>query len=87
MKDVTEWREKMRCINHPDPELFFPTTQVGYSRKDNPRIKEAKSFCNGCTVKIQCLQAAIDNGEESGVWGGELFEDERLRRKIFSRLR
>jgi len=45
-----------------DPEIFFP-------EKGQPG-KEAKEMCLRCEVRTACLQWAIDNGEEFGVWGG-----------------
>jgi hypothetical protein len=45
-------------------------------------IGYAKSFCQRCPSVDRCLQWAMDNGEEHGVWGG-LSEKERrsLRRR------
>jgi WhiB family redox-sensing transcriptional regulator len=45
-----------------DPEAFFP------EKGGSP--KEAKQMCARCDVADACLQAAIDNEEEFGVWGG-----------------
>ncbi|MGQ0826672.1 MAG: WhiB family transcriptional regulator [Actinomycetota bacterium] len=36
-------------------------------------IAAAKSFCQGCAVKDDCLAEALDRREPWGVWGGELF--------------
>lgn len=44
------------------PEAFFP--QKGHSSK------AAKAMCARCEVITECLQLAIDNDEEFGVWGG-----------------
>lgn len=30
----------------------------------------ARSFCNGCPVREECLAAALVREEPSGVWGG-----------------
>ncbi|MEY3640570.1 MAG: hypothetical protein RLZZ199_375, partial [Actinomycetota bacterium] len=44
--------------------------------------------CNQCTVKIECLQFAIDTNQDSGVWGGTSEEERRaLRRQIAARNR
>lgn len=45
-----------------DPEAFFP--DKGCSPK------EAKATCARCEVSTPCLQFAIDNDEEFGIWGG-----------------
>ncbi len=45
-----------------DPEAFFP------EKGGSP--KEAKAMCARCQVADACLQDALDNDEEFGVWGG-----------------
>ena len=36
-------------------------------------IATAKAFCQGCPVRLSCLQGALARREPWGVWGGELF--------------
>jgi WhiB family redox-sensing transcriptional regulator len=67
-----DWQEEARCVTF-DPELFFP---VGISERARDQTRMAKRVCDMCDVKNQCLQYALDNNEDSGVWGG-LSEDER----------
>lgn len=55
------WTEQALCAQ-VDPELFFPD-KGGSSR---PAI----AICGRCEVREQCLQLALDNGEEYGLWGG-----------------
>lgn len=43
----------------------------------------ATQFCETCPVKRECLIAAIENDEESGVWGGLT----RRQRKMLVRAR
>ena len=45
-----------------DPEAFFP------DKGQSP--KAAKAMCARCAVSTACLQLAIDNDEQFGVWGG-----------------
>ncbi len=33
----------------------------------------AKNICSDCPVIAECLEAAFTNGEQWGVWGGQLF--------------
>ena len=57
-----KWHDEGTC-NSVDPELFF----VEQAGSDNP---EARKICRECPVKVKCLQFALDNEEEFGVWGG-----------------
>ncbi|MFE5628443.1 WhiB family transcriptional regulator [Streptomyces sp. NPDC056543] len=53
-----------------DPEVFFP--ERGTS------AREGKLVCLACEVRTECLEYALDNGEQFGIWGG-LTEKERAR--------
>lgn len=67
------WQQQALCAQ-TDPDAFFP--EKGGS------TREAKSVCESCTVRLECLQYALMNDERFGIWGG-LSERERrkLRRK------
>ncbi len=41
-------------------------------------IAEAKRACLACPVRARCLDAAVDRGEQYGVWGGHLFVAGRI---------
>jgi hypothetical protein len=44
--------------------------------------KEAKEVCDGCPVRPECLEWALENDEE-GVWGGtSSYQRQQLRRTI-----
>jgi WhiB family redox-sensing transcriptional regulator len=64
------WQERANCLG-VDPDLFFP--ERGAS------TKEAKGVCNGCEVRMECLEYALRHGEKFGIWGGM---SERERRRI-----
>ncbi|MGW4951543.1 WhiB family transcriptional regulator [Streptomyces parvulus] len=72
----TNWRARSVCKDE-DPDLFFPIGNTGPALL---QIEEAKSVCRRCPVMEGCLQWALENGQEHGVWGG-LDEDERRRMK------
>lgn len=57
-----EWQDAGICKT-VDPEMFFEEVKGS----DNPA---ARKVCEGCPVKVKCLQYALDNNEEFGVWGG-----------------
>ena len=67
-----DWRDKSACLT-VDPELFFP---VGNTGPAIMQIAEAKKVCARCDVRAECLQWALEAGQDHGVWGG-LSEDER----------
>jgi WhiB family redox-sensing transcriptional regulator len=56
-----EWRASALCAQ-TDPELFFPEMgDDGY---------EARQVCRVCPVKAECLEHALEHGEQFGIWGG-----------------
>ena len=55
------WVEEALCRG-ADPEQFF---QRG-KRKSRPAIQ----ICERCQVRQQCLEYALREGIELGVWGG-----------------
>ncbi len=55
------WQDLARCAE-TDPEAFFP--EAGGS----PR--RARRICMGCEVRAECLEYALRNNEQFGVWGG-----------------
>jgi WhiB family redox-sensing transcriptional regulator len=65
-----DWQVHARC-NEVDPEIFFP--ERGGSSK------AARAVCNKCTVRSQCLEYALNNKEQFGIWGGT---SERERRRL-----
>ena len=69
------WQERSLCAQ-TDPEAFFP--EKGGS------TREAKRICTSCEVRRDCLEYALANRIEHGVWGGC---SERERRRIIKRRR
>jgi WhiB family transcriptional regulator, redox-sensing transcriptional regulator len=58
------------------PSLFFPPDGVG--------VEAAKQVCQRCPVQMECLDFALAERIEHGVWGGA---SERERRRILRRRR
>ncbi|NNE72477.1 MAG: WhiB family transcriptional regulator [Acidimicrobiales bacterium] len=67
--------EHGRCADE-NPSLFFPSDGVGVLR--------AQRMCGTCRVSEQCLEYALRNKIDHGVWGGC---SERERRRILKRRR
>ncbi|MCP3936254.1 MAG: WhiB family transcriptional regulator [Actinomycetia bacterium] len=66
---------KGNCAERP-PSEFFPSDGVGVDR--------ARKVCATCPVKETCLEYALVNRIDHGVWGGA---SERERRRILKRRR
>lgn len=66
MKMFDDWRENAACRDE-DPELFFPVTEMGPGAR---QVTEAKSVCARCPVRGDCLDYAVDNALDHGVFGG-----------------
>ena len=66
-------RAKCRDIS---PSMFFPSDGVG--------VEAAQRICDGCPVRTPCLEYALANHIDHGVWGGA---SERERRRIARRRR
>ena len=76
-----DWRQDARCFNDPkiDTGFFFPANKA--------EELEAKKYCDQCLVKQDCLNWAILNKMQDGIWGG-LTGDERYKeRKRRSRMK
>jgi len=58
-----DWRDRSACLDE-DPELFFP---IGNTGPAILQIEEAKQVCRRCEVREQCLQWALEAGQDHGV--------------------
>jgi WhiB family redox-sensing transcriptional regulator len=67
-----DWVHRARCKDE-DPELFFP---IGTAGPAAAQVDAAKAICMQCEVRSECLEWAMDTGQDAGVWGG-LSEEER----------
>jgi WhiB family transcriptional regulator, redox-sensing transcriptional regulator len=63
------WRQAAACRGYP-AEMFYPETAA--------EVAAAKRVCAGCKVRERCLELALRNKEQYGVWGG-MTERERAR--------
>ncbi|MER6117593.1 WhiB family transcriptional regulator [Streptomyces sp. A0642] len=77
---MENWRMRAACRDE-DPDLFFP---IGSTGPALVQTEDAKAVCRACPVRRECLQWALENNQDAGVWGG-LAEDERRKLKRRSR--
>jgi WhiB family redox-sensing transcriptional regulator len=71
----TDWMAQGKCADI-SPSVFFPSDGVG--------VEAAKKICADCPVKSPCLEYALENRIDHGVWGGT---SERERRRILRQRR
>lgn len=55
------WQDDALCAQ-TDPGAFFP--------EDGSSAVPAKRICRMCEVRDECLNYAIENHLEHGIWGG-----------------
>lgn len=71
----TEWMSQGKCRDL-SPSIFFPSDGVG--------VQAAQKICADCPVSRECLEYALQERVDHGVWGGK---SERERRRILRRRR
>ena len=71
----TDWMAAGKCRELP-PAVFFPSDGLG--------VQAAQRICAECPVTRECLEYALANRIDHGVWGGC---SERERRRILRRRR
>ena len=72
-----DWRHHAACRDE-DPELFFPLSEIGPGAR---QVDRAKAICGRCPVRAQCLEYAIDNGLDHGIFGGTTETERRTLRR------
>lgn len=60
------WMSNAAC---KDKTEYFFTDHLPVSQSRKLDVV-AKSICSSCKVRVQCLQYAIKNDEQYGIWGG-----------------
>lgn len=75
---IAEWVALGACSD-ADPELFFPIGRAG--RRDVEATIEAKRICNSCPVRRDCLEFAVEENLDHGVWGGATPSERRYQRR------
>lgn len=83
LPQVERWRLQAACRGAP-PDLFI----TGGDDDDDPvnAPAEARSYCDICPVRAECLAWALDHTTSSqrvvGIWGGLTeYQRDQLRRK------
>lgn len=69
LPEPSSWQADAACRD-ADAETFFSL--------DEARQQEALEMCAACPVRQECLEHALAQGEQYGIWGGTR-EGERRR--------
>jgi len=64
---MRELRENGRCTTDGSHELFFS--------EEPADLAKAQCICAQCHVRAKCLDVALQENLEWGVWGGVIFWD------------
>ena len=69
LREPGAWRRLAACAGEHG-EAFYPPLRPEKRSAKAAREQRAKAVCAGCTVREQCLEQALDQGERYGIWGG-----------------
>ena len=76
-----DWRDGAPC-GEVDPEIFFDL-----ATEDPGIAKMAKDLCHGCPIRRTCLDTAMLNKEEYGIWGGMDAQERRSHWYLWNRVK
>lgn len=82
MGNVPSWRLAAACDGDNAVFFFAPSH---FERKPEKDLREgaARAICGGCPVQSDCLDYAIRNAEQHGIWGGmNELQRSHLRRRL-----
>ncbi len=66
-QQLRELAQEGRCREEGSHELFFSESPAELAR--------AQEICASCAVRVRCLDVALQENLEWGVWGGVIFWD------------
>ena len=70
-----EWMEDAACRGEPI-DSFFP--ESGF----NGKVRDAVTMCKGCSVRPECLEFALANEIDYGIWGGATAPQRKIMRQM-----
>ena len=66
-EELRQIQEDGRCSSVGDHDWFFSERPAEMTR--------AQEVCAGCDLRVRCLEIALKEGHDWGVWGGVIFWD------------
>jgi len=67
--DETKWQTMAACHGEMG-SVFYPPVRTERKAVRVAREQRAKAVCAACTVRQECLDAALAQKERYGIWGG-----------------
>lgn len=65
-----DWRESAACAG-VDTEMFYAHEEANNPGKRDRLARHAIALCHTCTVRVDCLDAALNEpGKQHGIRGG-----------------
>lgn len=61
------WQNKAECRGEPTELFFMDIEEISIN---HIKMREARAICDRCQVKKECLDFALINNIDYGVWGG-----------------
>lgn len=94
--EAFDWRSGGAC-DASDADLHYVDAQElvdehGFTTKDAKAFlseaeEMAKAICRSCPIRSRCLNAAMANEEEFGIWGGMTVDERELYRPAYAKIR
>lgn len=72
--ELHAWRDEAACLG-ADPEVFFPITTTGQFH--DATVNAARGICQSCNVINDCLNFALAEGIDDGIWAATTPEERR----------
>lgn len=79
------WRHQAACAGTPTA-IFYPRVQKGRGTHHATLAHHtALTICRQCPVTNECLNEALNNNDEHGIWGATTPQDRQALQRIRQR--
>lgn len=84
LHQLTRWMPEQPLPCRENEDIFFYENNKGKLKTGDEKtkdIEEAKSICNSCNFREKCLESALENNEQYGIWGATTTEERSALKK------
>lgn len=76
---MSKWMGEAACVNAPIEFFFADRATKREEEEAEQKLAEwvVPKFCAVCPVRDECLAIALENKEDSGIWGGKTSRERR----------